>query len=100
MNDRCAENFVLPRLRVNLNKAFRRFFENRPVDTAELLRVSIDLDTSLLCILRIQSDMGQFGRGVGRPWNGQRTRFGPSLEQGILDHDPRHEISRVCELVG
>ncbi len=49
--------------------------------------------------VRIDSNMGNFGRSVRTPRNNQLARFDASHDERILNDDSCQEIGRVCELV-
>ena len=99
-HDGRTDNLIFPLPHVDFYEPLVLAFEDGSVDFLELLDECVDLDTFLLRILLVQPHVCYLRGRISTPRNRQRAGFGASLEESVLDDDPRHEVGCVCKLVG
>ena len=98
-DDRRTDNVIGALAHVHPHKALVFAIEDGAVDLRERLGKRVDRDTLRGGFGGGETDVRDFRRGVGGPRNRERGRAAAALEEGVLNHEARHEIGGVGELV-
>src|SRR5688572_14573145 len=99
-DNRRPKNLVSTCLDEKLEESFFFSVGDRSVDIAQRNDKCVYLDSSLLAVPLIHSDMSNLRISVCTPRNSQRTEFLSSQKESILNHDARGCICCVCKFVG
>ena len=98
-DDGCAQDAIRSLPAMDLDESFTLAFENRAVNRGHVDPERIDRDSLLCGIVFVEADVGNFRIDVGTPRNRQGACPAAPEKERVADHDARHRVGGMGELV-